>query len=156
MTLRIGKHRGKKYSDVCADRPYCAWILRVKASSGGLDKFAKYLEKEHGGILPIGKHKLKFYNEILKEDEDYCAWCLALVKPGEPLKDFVRYLKQKSFKGDQDVGVGSECRICCEGPMNVVLVPCGHRGMCTNCAERLDLCPFCKEPILFAQKCYDA
>ena len=68
MTLRVGKHKGKSYSSVTEDRSYCSWILRLgpSSSSSNLDKFATWLKKNHGGILPVGRHKNKFYSEARK------------------------------------------------------------------------------------------
>ena len=87
MTLRVGKHKGKTYSSVAdSDRSYCSWVLRIgpSSSSSNLDKFATWLKKNHGGILPVGRHKNKFYTEIIEQDAEYCAWAAQLEKCGEP------------------------------------------------------------------------
>ena len=160
--LRVGKHKGKSYSAVAeSDRNYCSWLLRLgsHSTSRGLDKFASYLKKNHGGILPIGRHKGKFYKEIIEEDNDYCSWASQIEKPGDPLKDFVHYLKlhwKESDRDDSGAKGSEECKICFSAAINTVLVPCGHRGMCLACAERLDTCPYCKAPISLAQQCFDA
>ena len=36
------------------------------------------------------------------------------------------------------------CSLCCERPMDCVLLPCGHQMCCTECAQQLEKCPFCK------------
>ena len=74
--LRVGKHKGKSYSAVAeSDRSYCSWVLRLgsHSTSSGLDKFASYLKKNHGGILPVGWHKGKFYKQIIEEDSNYLS-----------------------------------------------------------------------------------
>ena len=101
---------------------------------------------------------MKFYAEIVREDKDYCAWAVQQ-KCGEPLRGFVEYLKKVNWKDvddDNDCNATpNECKICCAHQINVILVPCGHRAMCSSCAGRLDSCPFCKAPIALVQQCFD-
>ena len=162
MTLRIGKHKGKTYSCVAdSDRSYCAWVLRLgpSSTSSSLDKFCTYLKKHYGGILPVGRHKMKFYAEIVEEDKDYCAWAVQQ-KCGEPLRGFVEYLKKVNWKDadddkEENASPSNECKICCASHISCVLVPCGHRAMCSSCAGRVDSCPFCKQPIALVQQRFD-
>ena len=127
--LRVGKHKGKSYSAVAeSDRSYCSWVLRLgsHSTSSGLDKFASYLKKNHGGILPIGRHKGKFYKEIIEEDSDYCSWASQIEKPGDPLKDFVHYLKLHWKESDRDredsnAKGSEECKICFSAAISTVL-----------------------------------
>ena len=109
--------------------------------------------------MPIGRHKGKFYKEIIEEDNDYCSWASQIEKPGEPLRDFVHFLKlnwKESDREDSNAKGSEECKICFSAAINTVLVPCGHRAMCLSCAERLDECPYCKAKISLAQQCFDA
>lgn len=58
---------------------------------------------------------------------------------------------------EQEVSAGAleeqECKICFAGVADVVLRPCGHGGICEDCARHLTglkssaLCPFDREPI---------
>ena len=47
-------------------------------------------------------------------------------------------------------GEGELCRTCHEQPRQVELVPCGHRSLCSDCAEMLWVrarsCPVCRQP----------
>ena len=47
------------------------------------------------------------------------------------------------------------CKVCCENPTNVALVPCGH-CLCTECALKTlgDNCSFCRQPSNCLQKFY--
>ena len=57
MTLRVGKHKGKSFSEVASsDRGYCSWVLRLGSSAnvGNLDKFSKHIKKNFGGVLAVG------------------------------------------------------------------------------------------------------
>lgn len=39
------------------------------------------------------------------------------------------------------------CRICFEGEISVVLLPCRHRVLCSSCSEKCKKCPICRDPI---------
>ena len=36
------------------------------------------------------------------------------------------------------------CALCCERPMDCVLIPCGHQICCTDCGQQVTTCPLCK------------
>lgn len=46
-----------------------------------------------------------------------------------------------------------ECKICMESDADVMLIPCGHSGMCEQCVSKLSAakkavsCPFCRAPV---------
>ena len=64
--LRLGKHRGQRHEEVAAAvKGYCAWILREKALPQGFSSLYKYLINVHGGIMQVGKHRGKYFNEVL-------------------------------------------------------------------------------------------
>jgi hypothetical protein len=63
--------------------------------------------------------------------------------------------------GGAATGEASECIVCWEAERAVVLVPCGHLGLCRSCADDLlseaePLCPLCRAEVLFAQAFYSA
>lgn len=39
------------------------------------------------------------------------------------------------------------CKICMDGEVGVVFLPCGHLATCINCAPNLQDCPVCRSPI---------
>ncbi|KAJ4755635.1 Transmembrane Fragile-X-F-associated protein [Rhynchospora pubera] len=39
------------------------------------------------------------------------------------------------------------CRICYEGEICTVLIPCRHRTLCKSCSEKCKKCPICRVPI---------
>ena len=39
-----------------------------------------------------------------------------------------------------------QCSICMHNRCTNVLIPCGHVCTCTQCGERIDRCPICREP----------
>ncbi|KAL2338297.1 hypothetical protein Fmac_012743 [Flemingia macrophylla] len=47
------------------------------------------------------------------------------------------------------------CRICFEGEINVVLLPCRHRVLCSNCSEKCKKCPICRDSIAERLPVYD-
>ncbi len=40
-----------------------------------------------------------------------------------------------------------KCVICCERDKSVVLLPCKHQSLCSECSEKVSECPLCKKPI---------
>eukprot|EP01119_Soliformovum_irregulare_P011135 TRINITY_DN2771_c0_g1_i3.p1 TRINITY_DN2771_c0_g1~~TRINITY_DN2771_c0_g1_i3.p1 ORF type:complete len:193 (-),score=40.37 TRINITY_DN2771_c0_g1_i3:30-608(-) len=42
-----------------------------------------------------------------------------------------------------------QCSICSDGPVEMAIIPCGHRRFCEPCTKKssLDICPFCRNPI---------
>ena len=167
--LKIGKHRGASFAAASCDRSYCAWVLREKDLAQGLRKFRAYLVDAHGGILNIGKHKGKFFDELVAEEENYCAWVLGLDDKGA-FKDFVDYYMRAQNKKSQEGGTENPskkrrvqeeldaCKICFSSPIDSVLIPCGHHFACMACATRCEEsgCPICKQQICFVQKTYRA
>jgi hypothetical protein len=153
MTMHIGKHKGKTFSEIAEiDKPYAAWVLRDSALPGSFRKFAKYLQANHGGILEVGKHKMKFFDVIVQTDPDYCEWALRLKQPSETFKKFVEYL-QDAFDDEQPEKKKSKtelsyvCNICCATDVKTVFVPCGHIVCCIACGFKFEggSCPICKK-----------
>ena len=84
--LRCGKHAGQRFEDVASGDPsYAAWVLREKADGKKLPRdlksFAKFIEQFHGGILEVGRHRLRFFDEVLRDDPDYADWSTSLESP---------------------------------------------------------------------------
>ena len=46
------------------------------------------------------------------------------------------------------------CRICMEGDITMVLLPCRHLLCCERCAEQLKKCPWCRSTILGTLKTF--
>ncbi|KAL5186004.1 RING finger protein B [Glycine soja] len=47
------------------------------------------------------------------------------------------------------------CRICFEGEINVVLLPCRHRVLCSTCSQKRKKCPICRDSIAERLPVYD-
>eukprot|EP00752_Nemacystus_decipiens_P014784 g13162.t1 len=46
------------------------------------------------------------------------------------------------------------CKMCWTGPLDALLLPCGHLGLCQSCAGVLSVCPICKADIYRVQPVY--
>ena len=163
QVLRVGKHRGKSFEEASEDRGYCSWILREQGLSTLLLRFRSFLVKEHGGIVIVGKYKLKFFNEVVAADAGYCDWVRSLSEPTF-FEAFQEYLKDvqdgneedeipepSAKKSKQTNAPPDKCKICYDRGIDCVFVPCGHLACCLKCGikcERLSgECPICKEHI---------
>lgn len=47
------------------------------------------------------------------------------------------------------------CRICFEGEIAIVLLPCRHRILCSACSEKCKKCPICRVSIMERMPVYD-
>lgn len=47
-----------------------------------------------------------------------------------------------------EISCRNECVVCMNQARVVVFFPCKHRMTCVSCSEMLELCPFCRAPIL--------
>ena len=73
-------------------------------------------------------------------------------------------LETMGVTGDSASGVGvadSSCAVCMDKPKDTVLLDCGHRATCHDCALSLQnsgkpLCPICRSPIKKTIRVYDA
>ena len=97
--LKHGKHSGAPYQQVAAeDRKYCAWVLREERESNQLSHnmkaFATYLKQQHGGLMTVGKHAGKFFNELMKEDPEYAIWVQSSAQPSAAMKEFAEYIAE--------------------------------------------------------------
>ena len=58
---------------------------------------------------------------------------------------------------EEDEEEQSECVVCCDRPVEAVLLECGHAVVCLKCSEGLKgKCPICRQPIARVVKLYYA
>ena len=166
QTLRVGKHKGRSFQEVAADRLYCSWILREKDLSRSLNKFREYLLKEHKGIVTVGKYKRMFFDEVHKEDPDYCAWVSSL-QDANFFQEFQIYLNEQNNeesteppKKKQAKEADDKCKVCFDRQISCVFVPCGHLVCCLRCGLRCENvsgeCPICKQKIALVTQTFTA
>ena len=53
------------------------------------------LIKEQGGVLQIGKHRLRLFNEMIRDDPDYADWAASLEAPSELMIGFQKYVQRQ-------------------------------------------------------------
>ncbi|KAF9353661.1 RING finger and SPRY domain-containing protein 1 [Mortierella sp. AD094] len=54
-------------------------------------------------------------------------------------------------EGESEIDYSLLCTICCDHTATVTLQPCGHDGLCVECAYSLDMCPLCRSRIFQRQ-----
>ncbi|KAF9438275.1 RING finger and SPRY domain-containing protein 1 [Entomortierella beljakovae] len=54
-------------------------------------------------------------------------------------------------EGEAEIDYSLLCTICCDHTATVTLQPCGHDGLCVECAYSLDMCPLCRSKIFQRQ-----
>jgi alanine-alpha-ketoisovalerate/valine-pyruvate aminotransferase len=142
--------------------------VREKALPSGFNSFYKYLINVHGGIMSVGKHKGRFFDEILADAPDYCQWALSLQAPSDCFLPFVAYSRAHLKDGEMHPAkkqraedkfhdaTDKVCAICCDRHRDSVLVPCGHIVACMPCGLKFDdqNCPICKQYVSLVLKTY--
>ena len=151
--LRVGKHRGKAFEEVCEDKSYVSWVLRQDPTPQSFAGLVKHIKKEYGGIMTCGKHRDKWFTEL---DADYKAWALDQETPGALLKPLVSYLKETEAPSASSPQ--STCKICFDAEVKIAFVPCGHSGCCERCGTKFvgKPCAFCKRKVKHILKLYNA
>ena len=48
---------------------------------------------------------------------------------------------------ESSIGGTTTCIVCMARPKSHLAVPCGHQSACGTCAERMQLCPYCRAPV---------
>ena len=157
--LLQGKYLGQTFEDVARkDRSYSEWALREGKCgelSPNLAAFVVYLKAEFGGIMTVGKHKDKYFTELLEADPGYADWCETAGVHGNVLREFADYAAQVKAatvsdkrRGDDDNNDNGakKCMFCLEKPLNAAWIPCGHMVACYECARHMEKrCPICRQ-----------
>ena len=95
--IRTGKYKGLTFEEVKErDKRYCGWLLEADSLPRDLQKFAASIEREHGGLLRVGKHRGEWYNDVWKARPDYFQWAANLKEPFEPMKKVMIFCSQPS------------------------------------------------------------
>ena len=76
--LLNGKYKDLTFLQAEADRGYCGWILGSQSLPLSLRLFQHYLRQRHGGLFSVGKHKGRFFDEVLHSDPAYTLWAMGL------------------------------------------------------------------------------
>ena len=57
-------------------------------------------------------------------------------------------LKEKKEVPEAVPETPTKCKVCLEGPCNILLLPCRHLCLCGPCKTQIELCPLCRTPAL--------
>ena len=70
------------------------------------------------------------------------------------LLDAIFEIKSKQVIQNRKSVAAPTCKICMDGDITMVLLPCCHLPCCERCAEQLKKCPWCHSPILGTLKTF--
>ena len=80
--VRHGEHRYLTFAELArVDRECVSWVLRSESLPTSLRDFARFVKSEFGGLLMVGKHRMRYFTEILESDPAYCVWVAQLQSP---------------------------------------------------------------------------
>ena len=90
--LLNGKYKDCTFLQAEADRGYCGWILGSQSLPLSLRLFQHYLRQRHGGLFSVGKHKGRFFDEVLHSDPAYTLWALGLQDAAGNLREYQQFV----------------------------------------------------------------
>ena len=119
-------------------------IKDLKKSKDDLDKnFSKYIQKSSGELdksLSPAKNKIEMDPSSLKE--------ISAKKDSLAVVDPKSHIHAHDFEDEEEEPL---CFICFANVANVVLLDCGHGGICLECAmdtiKRNNICTLCRSPV---------
>ena len=90
--LLNGKYKHYTFLQAEDDRGYCGWVLGSQSLPLSLRFFQHYLKQRHGGLFFVGKHKGRYFDEVLHSDPAYTVWALGLHDASGNLRDYQHYV----------------------------------------------------------------
>ena len=54
-----------------------------------------WLKRTHGGVLPYGKYKNRFFSEVFLEHPEYVVWACELQDPSAVMLEFQEYVRKR-------------------------------------------------------------
>ncbi|KAJ5076654.1 hypothetical protein M0811_06234 [Anaeramoeba ignava] len=103
---------------------------------------------------------MKRYQEIHQKNQNIFFKFQELLKiSGEIPEPSINLFFQRCFsfpeRQQEQVQQDPFCKICFTNQKNCVLLPCHHFGICFECAQLIEDCPFCRMKITQKMKIYD-
>merc|ERR1712032_1421107 len=95
--------------------------------------------------------------ELKKVKKEAKQQDLKAKKEAKQAKD-KRGSSKKAACADQEMKDVDVCKICMDGPVQTVFVPCGHMLACLSCSRSLEnkKCPVCRKRVKQAIRTYKA
>ena len=81
----------------------------------------------------------QFFESTKEENQSLKRQMKELEYENQELNHELRNLKESTEELQK-------CKICMEGKLEIVFIPCGHLFSCTNCAPSCKNCPLCRKP----------
>ena len=177
--ILTGKHKGSSFAEAFEknDKHYCHWLLHATSLPRSLLPFRRWIQRTHGGILLVGKHRNSTYARIVDEFPDYAVWASTLESPSALMRDFQMFLVERAANGEaaqqppaatRPTGTAQqtpaakrargpvpeassppswECKVCFDARISALFMPCRHLVCCMPCANLSERCPVCREAI---------
>ncbi|KAG2667324.1 hypothetical protein I3843_15G106000 [Carya illinoinensis] len=117
---------------------------------GSREEQARLLQQAASGYSTFCGYPPEIVKKMPKKDLAEEVWRLqaALGEQAEITK-----YSQQEFERLQNEKV--LCRVCFEGEISVVLLPCRHRILCSSCCEKCKKCPICRISVKERLPVYD-
>ena len=181
--VKVGKHKNKFFTEVVSEDPdYCHWAAGLSAPGPALQNFIAFLDGAQDPMPPASSSDIEITDNFSSEendDESMSSEPLSISdaentvgNPSNP-DDGTQHVGEASgisagapgapeLASSSDTvpiatdGVDKEfkCKICFDGVINKVFIPCGHMVACDHCARRCRTCPMCRQHVQRAMRVY--
>ncbi|KAK9298200.1 hypothetical protein QLX08_008365 [Tetragonisca angustula] len=72
----------------------------------------------------------------------------------EPIKESVENVSNVKAQSSKSMDDARMCKICYNGELGVVFLPCGHMVACVRCAPGMTTCAVCREPVTMTVRAF--
>ena len=131
------------------DFPNVEGATGISGSSLEISSYIDSLELENR-CLKVSQQfyeTTKLENMNLKKELKRLQEILALEQmKNESAEQENQRMRQKLQNIEETTEESQKCKICMEGNLEIVFIPCGHLFTCTNCAPSCKNCPLCRKP----------
>ena len=72
----------------------------------------------------------------------------------ESIKESVENVSSVKAQSSKSMDDARMCKICYNGELGVVFLPCGHMVACVRCAPGMTTCAVCREPVTMTVRAF--
>ena len=142
-------------------------ICRVAGAENEAFRLQKSLQDEHSRRKLLFQQTINFRGKLLecinetartfRHVEERIAHVQQKLDHAEMLREEAgkRLTEHLKIKQKRKAAQRQRCVICFTAPTELVLVPCGHKSLCSKCGTKVKGCPICRQDIRLRVKTYD-
>lgn len=108
----------------------------------------------HKRAISLLNAKLKIIQSVLSQRNAALLELMALKDGNEISEGRTRQLLDLFKEEIEQMEKKNLCIVCCTNDKEILLLPCKHHHLCSNCADAVSICPYCRSNITQRMKVY--